>query len=70
MTSALHGLRSWEIDPSGIVIRGLEKLGLVWDVVRIDPERQAFCLLFTSGQLSKSQWRLIRISNAVAAALT
>jgi hypothetical protein len=23
------------------VIGGLEKLGLVWDVVRIDPERQA-----------------------------
>lgn len=35
----------------------------------IDPEHQAFCLLFTSAQLSQSQWRLIRISNAVAAAL-
>jgi hypothetical protein len=23
------------------VIRGLEKVGLVWDVVRVDPERQA-----------------------------
>jgi hypothetical protein len=23
------------------VIRGLEKMGLVWDVVRISPERQA-----------------------------
>ena len=40
-TSAFHGMRPWEIDPSAIVIRGLEKLGLVWDVVRIDPERQA-----------------------------
>jgi stearoyl-CoA desaturase (delta-9 desaturase) len=40
-TSAFHGLRPWEIDPSAIVIRGLEKAGLVWDVVRIDPERQA-----------------------------
>jgi stearoyl-CoA desaturase (delta-9 desaturase) len=40
-TSAFHGMRRWEIDPSAIVIRGLEKLGLVWDVVRIDPERQA-----------------------------
>ena len=35
------GCARWEIDPSAIVIRGLEKLGLVWDVVRIDPERQA-----------------------------
>jgi stearoyl-CoA desaturase (delta-9 desaturase) len=40
-TSAFHGMRPWEIDPSAIVIRSLEKLGLVWDVVRIDPERQA-----------------------------
>jgi stearoyl-CoA desaturase (Delta-9 desaturase) len=40
-TSAFHGLRRWEIDPSALVIRGLESLGLVWDVVRIDPARQA-----------------------------
>jgi stearoyl-CoA desaturase (delta-9 desaturase) len=40
-TSAEHGMRPWEIDPSALVIRGLERLGLVWDVVRIDPERQA-----------------------------
>ncbi len=40
-TSAMHGMRRWEIDPSALVIRGLEKLGLVWDVVRIDAERQA-----------------------------
>ena len=40
-TSATHGMRGWELDPSALVIRGLEKLGLAWDVVRIDPERQA-----------------------------
>jgi stearoyl-CoA desaturase (Delta-9 desaturase) len=40
-TSAMHGMRAWELDPSALVIRGLEKLGLVWDVVRIEPERQA-----------------------------
>jgi stearoyl-CoA desaturase (delta-9 desaturase) len=40
-TSAEHGLKRWEIDPSALVIRGLERLGLVWDVVRIEPERQA-----------------------------
>ena len=40
-TSAAHGLRRRDIDPSAAVIRGLEKLGLVWDVVRISPERQA-----------------------------
>jgi stearoyl-CoA desaturase (delta-9 desaturase) len=30
------GMRWWEIDLSAYVIRGLEALGLVWDVVRID----------------------------------
>jgi stearoyl-CoA desaturase (Delta-9 desaturase) len=39
-TSAEHGLRRWEIDPSALVIRGLEAVGLVWDVVRVPPARQ------------------------------
>ena len=40
-TSAAHGLRRWEVDASATVIRALEKLGLVWDVVRVDRERQS-----------------------------
>ena len=40
-TSAEHGMRRWQIDTSAMVIRGLEKLGLAWDVVRISPEKQA-----------------------------
>jgi stearoyl-CoA desaturase (delta-9 desaturase) len=42
-TSAFHGLRLWErlADPTGLVIALLEKLGLVWNVVRVSPERQA-----------------------------
>jgi stearoyl-CoA desaturase (delta-9 desaturase) len=39
-TSARHGLRRWELDPSALVIRGLELTGLAWDVVRVSPERQ------------------------------
>jgi stearoyl-CoA desaturase (delta-9 desaturase) len=39
-TSAEHGMRRWEIDPSALVIRALEKVGLVWDVVRVDRSRQ------------------------------
>ena len=39
-TSAVHGLRRWQPDPSALVIRGLERLGLAWDVVRISPDRQ------------------------------
>ena len=38
-TSAAHGLRRTQLDPSALVIRGLERLGLVWDVVRISPAR-------------------------------
>jgi stearoyl-CoA desaturase (Delta-9 desaturase) len=46
-TSAFHGLKRWErlADPTGLVIAGLEKLGLVWNVVRVSPERQAAKLL-------------------------
>jgi stearoyl-CoA desaturase (Delta-9 desaturase) len=39
-TSAEHGMRKWELDPSALVIRALERLGLAWDVVRVDRERQ------------------------------
>ena len=44
-TSAAHGMRWWELDISSLVIRGLERVGLVWDVVRIDPKRQQSKLL-------------------------
>ncbi len=40
-TSAVHGLGRREIDFSGIVISGFERVGLVWDVQRISQERQA-----------------------------
>jgi len=42
-TSAFHGLRPLErlADPSGLAIAAMEKLGLVWNVVRVAPERQA-----------------------------
>src|SRR3954454_20656013 len=40
-TSARHGLSRWNFDHSACVIWALEKTGLAWDVVRINPERQA-----------------------------
>ncbi|MFL5860426.1 MAG: acyl-CoA desaturase [Solirubrobacteraceae bacterium] len=42
-TSAFHGLRFWErlSDPTALVIMLLEKVGLVWNVVRVSPDRQA-----------------------------
>jgi stearoyl-CoA desaturase (Delta-9 desaturase) len=38
-TSASHGLSRWPVDPSWLVIRALETVGLAWDVVRVDPTR-------------------------------
>jgi stearoyl-CoA desaturase (Delta-9 desaturase) len=38
-TSASHGMTRWPVDPSWLVIRAMEAVGLAWDVVRIDPTR-------------------------------
>jgi stearoyl-CoA desaturase (Delta-9 desaturase) len=40
-TSAVHGVSRWQFDPSALVIRGLEAVGLAWDVVRPSPARMA-----------------------------
>jgi stearoyl-CoA desaturase (delta-9 desaturase) len=40
-TSARHGLGWREIDLSGSLISLMERVGLVWNVVRISPERRA-----------------------------
>ncbi len=46
-TSARHGLRWWQLDPSAWLIVGLERTGVVWDVVRVAPERQRRSILAT-----------------------
>jgi stearoyl-CoA desaturase (delta-9 desaturase) len=38
--SAFHGLRWWELDPSGWLILAMARVGLAWDVVRVTPERE------------------------------
>jgi stearoyl-CoA desaturase (Delta-9 desaturase) len=38
--SAFHGLRWWELDPSGWLILAMAKVGLAWDVVRVSAEGQ------------------------------
>jgi stearoyl-CoA desaturase (delta-9 desaturase) len=40
-TSAVHGLGRMQVDVSALVIAALERVGLVWDVVRVPPERMA-----------------------------
>jgi stearoyl-CoA desaturase (delta-9 desaturase) len=39
-TSARHGLRWYQLDPSAWLISAMERAGLVWDVIRISPERE------------------------------
>ena len=39
--SAAHGMKWYEIDVSDAFIRGMEKVGLASNVVRIAPDRQA-----------------------------
>jgi stearoyl-CoA desaturase (delta-9 desaturase) len=38
--SAFHGLKAWEVDPTGWVIRAMRATRLAWNVVEITPERQ------------------------------
>jgi stearoyl-CoA desaturase (Delta-9 desaturase) len=52
--SAVHGLRPWEVDISALVITGMEKVGLAWNVVRIAPERQQQKLAGSPGEAAPS----------------
>ncbi len=36
--SAFHGLHWWQVDLSAVLIRGLEAVGLAWNVQRVAPE--------------------------------
>jgi stearoyl-CoA desaturase (delta-9 desaturase) len=40
-TSSTHGLRWYQVDISALIIDAMEKANLVWDVVRVPPERLA-----------------------------
>jgi stearoyl-CoA desaturase (delta-9 desaturase) len=48
-TSAQHGLRRTQFDPSYLIIRGLERLGLVWNVKRPRDEQIAAKLRVPAG---------------------
>jgi stearoyl-CoA desaturase (delta-9 desaturase) len=55
-TSAFHGLRWWErlADPTGLMIALLERFGVVWNVVRVPPERQRAKLLGSDAPPAKA----------------
>jgi stearoyl-CoA desaturase (Delta-9 desaturase) len=48
-TSASHGLSRWPVDPSWLVIRAMEAVGLAWDVVRVDSSRMEKKAAATAG---------------------
>jgi stearoyl-CoA desaturase (delta-9 desaturase) len=47
--SAFHGLRWYELDPSGWLILAMARVGLAWDVVTVTPERAREKLLGVAG---------------------
>jgi stearoyl-CoA desaturase (delta-9 desaturase) len=52
--SAFHGLRWYQIDISGYVIRAMESVGLVWNVFRVKPEDERKRSL--APQLHEAAW--------------
>jgi stearoyl-CoA desaturase (Delta-9 desaturase) len=53
-TSARHGLRRWEVDPSAAAIRVMRRLRLVWDVVEVSAERQERKLVDAASTLARA----------------
>ena len=53
--SATHGLRWWEVDIGGLMVRSMKRLGLAWNVVRITPERQRQRLAELKGRAKQPQ---------------
>jgi stearoyl-CoA desaturase (delta-9 desaturase) len=47
--SAYHGLRWYELDPSGWLIAAMARVGLAWDVVRVKGEKEREKLLAGGG---------------------
>ncbi len=38
--NAFHGMRWWQVDLAGLIIRAFERLGLAWDVQRVSPDTE------------------------------
>ena len=55
--NARHGLRWWEIDPSGLIILGMKKLGLARNVVLVSRERQLERAGSTGGSAPRQAWK-------------
>jgi len=55
--SARHGLRWWEVDPSGLIILGMKKLGLASNVVLVSRERQIERSGSTGSSAPRQAWK-------------
>jgi len=55
--SARHGLRWWEVDPSGLMILGMKKLGLARNVVLVSEERQLERSGSTGSSAPRQAWK-------------
>src|SRR5436190_23349628 len=50
-TSGRHGLWWWQFDPSWVAILVMEKLGLIRNVIRIDPAHGALKFVIPNGSM-------------------
>jgi stearoyl-CoA desaturase (Delta-9 desaturase) len=56
--SATHGLRWWEVDIGGLIVRAMKRLGLAWNVVLISSERQQQRLAEATGRVRAAKARV------------
>jgi stearoyl-CoA desaturase (delta-9 desaturase) len=55
--AAKQGLRWWEIDPSGLIILGMKKVGLARNVVLVSRERQLERSGATGSSAPRQAWK-------------
>lgn len=67
-TNAFHGMRWWQVDLSGLVIRTMESTGLIWNVQRVSREAEAAHRLSAVRSLSAIQSLRLKLMHSVDAA--
>ena len=67
-TNAFHGMRWWQVDLSGLVIRTMEWMGLVWNVQRVSREAEAMHIIIAARSQSALQSLRMKLMHSVDSA--
>ena len=67
-TNAFHGMRWWQLDLSGFIIRTMEWTGLIWNVQRVSREAEAAHRLNVARSQSAIQSLRVKLMHSVDAA--